>query len=279
MDIACEGGRHEGRGRHGDTAGRWRAGRVTLCLARAVGLGLVLAGAPALAESRTLSITATRADDTALPADAVLDVELLDVSRADAPSKQLASQRFRVKGWPALIRLPYDGAAIDPRMEYRVAARLVSGDRVILRTTTAYPVLTRGASDSVRIVLDTTEGPAAAASPETGLSGVTWEVGELGGRALVADDPPTLTFLDDGSFAMFGGCNRFRGKAQPADGRVAFPQPIAGTMKMCPPLRMELEKAMLAALGRTTGYQRNGLLLAFTDEAGVVVMRFRKAPR
>lgn len=206
-----------------------------------------------MAAPRTLSVTAARADDTAIPADAVLDVELLDVSRADAPSATVASARFRVKGWPALVRLAYDAAAIDPRMEYRVAARLLSGDRVMLRTATAYSVLTRGASDSVRIVLESTEAPVAAASPGPGLAGITWVVGEIGERAVVADDPPTLTFLDGGSFAMFGGCNRFRGKAQPADGSVAFPQPIAGTMKLCPPPRMELEKAMLDALGDTAG--------------------------
>ncbi len=254
------------------------AARLTRGVALALCLGLVLGGVPAIAENRTLTVTAARADGAAIPGDAVLEVELLDVSRVDAPSATVASQRFRVKGWPTLIRLRYDSAAIDPRMDYRVAARLMSGDRVLLRTTTAYPVLTRGASDTVRIQLESTGSAVASASPGPVLAGTTWEVSEIGGQALVADDPPTLTFLDDGSFGIFGGCNRFRGKAQPADGRVAFPQPIAGTMKMCPPARMEMEKALLAALDATTGYQRNGPLLAFTDKAGAAVLRFRKAP-
>lgn len=243
----------------------------------ALALGLALAGGKAVAETGALTITVTRADDAAVPADAVLDLALLDVSRADAPAVTVASQRFRVTGWPARVRLRYDRGAIDPRMEYRVVARLLSGERVLLRTTTAYPVLTRGASDSVRIALESAGAPAAEASPGPGLAGITWEASEIGGRALVADDPPTLAFLDDGTFAMFGGCNRFRGKAAPADGRVGFPQPITGTMKVCPPPRMALEQAMLAALGSTAGYRREGPLLALTDRAGVVVASFRKA--
>lgn len=35
---------------------------------------------------------------------------------------------------------------------------------------------------------------------------------------------------------------------------------------------------MLAALGSAEVYQRTGPLLDFTDPAGVIVVRFRKAP-
>lgn len=240
-------------------------------------LGLILTGGRAMAESRTLSITAAPAEGVAIPAGAVLDVELLDVSRADAPAKRVASQRFRVSGWPALLRLPYDTAAIDPRLDYRVAARLLAGDRVILRTTTAYPVLTRGASDTVRIELGDAAPSAPPFHPGPGLAGVTWELNDLGGRPPDPGEPPTLVFLADGSFVMFGGCNRFRGEARPADGRVTFPDPIAGTMKMCPPRGMEVEKAMLAALRATVGYRRDGPLLVLIDGAGASVARFRKA--
>lgn len=74
----------------------------------ALGLVLFLMGVPALAETRFLSITVSRTDGAELPADAVLEVDLLDVSRADAPSARVASQRLRVDAWPASIRLPYE---------------------------------------------------------------------------------------------------------------------------------------------------------------------------
>ncbi len=244
----------------------------------AVCVGLVLAGAPASAEARLLPITATREDDAATPADAVLDVELLDVSRADAAAVRIASQRFRVERWPAALRLRYDDASIDPRMTYVVAARLVSGDSVILRTTSAYPVLTRNAPDSATIVLTNAGRAEAAPPPGPGITGVSWAVTELGGRALVADDPPTLVFLDDGTFAMFGGCNRFRGKAPAADGRIAFSEPIVGTRRACPAPRMQLERDMLAALWTATRFERNGERLSLANDAGIAVVRLRAAP-
>lgn len=126
----------------------------------ALGIGLLLGESPAVAEVRTLAITATVPEGATIPPGAVLEVDLLGVSRADAPSTPLASQRFRATGWPALIRLRYDSEPIDARMEYRVAARLVSGDRVLLRTTSAYPVLTRNAPAQARIELADTGAPA-----------------------------------------------------------------------------------------------------------------------
>lgn len=267
-------GSRVGGGRPAEVAPRLRLG-ATLALA----VGVLFAGVPAMAESGILSLTATRADATESPTDAVLEVRLLDVSRADAPSATVAAQRFRVEGWPALIRLAYDTAAIDSRMEYRVAARLMSGDRVLLRTTTAYPVLTRGAPDHLSIALERTGAPPApAAGTDSALAGVTWEASELGGRQLVIENPPTLVFRDDGAFALFGGCNRFRGKVQAADGRLVFPASMAGTRKACPSPRTELEKATLEALASTTGYKRNGPLLVFTNPANLAVARFRKAP-
>jgi putative lipoprotein len=92
-----------------------------------------------------------------------------------------------VGAWPASIRLPYDGEAIDARMTYVVAARVMSGGTVHLRTTTAYPVLTRNAPESVAIVLEKTGGPAPTASAGPRISGVPWAVTEIGGRALIAE--------------------------------------------------------------------------------------------
>jgi putative lipoprotein len=240
---------------------------------------LVLAGVPALAETRTLSVVATFGAGAVLPPDATIEVELLDVSRADASSVRLASRRFRLRAVPALLRLPYDSAAIDERMTYVVAARVVSGDAVVMRTTSAFPVLTRGATDRVEIVLERMGARATEDSGANALAGVTWAATEIGGRALIAEDPPTVLFEEDGGFSMYGGCNRFRGRAEISDGRIAFVEPIAGTMMMCPPQRMSLERDMLDALQATAGYVRSGESLSLTNAAGVVVARFRAAPK
>ena len=51
-----------------------------------------------------------------LPPDAVLDVQLGDVSRADAPSTLLSAQRYGIARVPFPFTLSYDGALIDLRM-------------------------------------------------------------------------------------------------------------------------------------------------------------------
>lgn len=163
-------------------------------------------------------------------------------------------------------------------MTYVVAARVVSGGTVYLRTTEAYPVLTRNAPESLAIELAKAGSPTSPPSARQRITGVPWAATEISGRALIADDPPTIVFLDDGTFAMFGGCNRFRGRARLSDGRTTFVEPIAGTRRACPPPRMNLEDSILGALKSTVGYERNASLLSFTNEAGVVVVRFRGAP-
>ena len=243
-----------------------------------LGLALILSARQSLAETRTLTITARAASPATLPADAVIEVELRDVSRADAPAIRLSSQRFRATSMPVTVELRYDGDLIDDRMSYTVAARILSGNDVLYRTTAAYPALTRNAPARVAIELDraASAAPVAASGPKPDLSGATWSAGEIGGRALVADNPPTLSFEADGSFALFGGCNRFHGRADISEGRIAFTQPLAGTRKACPPERMKLERDILGALERSAGYERNEGSLALVNEAGVVVARFQK---
>lgn len=229
----------------------------------------------ALAEPRTLTITARLAEGATLPPDATIEVELLDVSRADAPSTRIAGQRYLLPALPAEMRLDYDAAAIDPRMTYVVSAHVLSGEAVVLRTTSAFPVLTRDASESPEIILEATGGgtPAAAAG-SAAIEGIAWTATEIAGRALIAQAPPTIAFEPDGSFAMFGGCNRFRGRATIGDGRITFVEPFAGTRRLCPPDRMKLEDDIVAALQATSGYVRNGPLLSFTNDAGRVTARF-----
>jgi len=245
-------------------------------------LALCLAAVSASAAEATLQVTLAYRERIALPPDAVAELQLLDVSRADAPAQVLAMQRFRMTRVPQDFVLPYDPSAIDARHSYTVAARILTGNRVLFRTTSAYPVLTRGAGTKVELLAQMSKDKAAAPSP-AGIAGVEWAVTEIGGRALVADDPPTLHLDDKGSFGLFGGCNRFTGKVavkagQAGRGDLRFPPNFAGTMRACVPPRDKLEKDMLAALARVTGYLREGRRLSLTDAQGLVVLRLVERP-
>ncbi|MEM1428856.1 MAG: YbaY family lipoprotein [Pseudomonadota bacterium] len=103
-------------------------------------------GARAQADTPAVSGTVTYLDRARLPPDAVLEVQLLDISLADAPAKVLASQTVApLAAPPYAFRLPYAADAIDDRHTYSVSARITQGERLVMISDTVTPVLTNGA--------------------------------------------------------------------------------------------------------------------------------------
>ena len=85
----------------------------------------------------------------ALPPRAVLTVQLLDVSRADAKATVLASQMLSADHQvPLAFELHYDPARIDGRMSYALQARIEDGNQLRFINTERVAVLTRGAPQS-----------------------------------------------------------------------------------------------------------------------------------
>ncbi len=93
----------------------------------------------------------------ALPAGAVVDVRLLDVSRMDAPATLLGRVEIVTRGEqvPVPFTIGYDAAAIDARFRYTLQVTITIEGRVAYRTTTAHPVLTSGApAANVEVVVE-----------------------------------------------------------------------------------------------------------------------------
>jgi putative lipoprotein len=231
-----------------------------------------------LAETMHLDMTVTYRERIALPPDAVLEVELLDTSRADAPSVRISSQRFKLTGVPRTVEIAYDTDLIEERLTYTVAAKIISDGNVMLRSTTATPVLRRGAPKSTEIVLEMMPQKTESNGPDQSIYGIAWAVYEIAGRMLVADDPPTLSLDQNGQFGLYGGCNRFTGTLDATDGQFSMPEDFAGTMMACPEDRERLERDTLEALSAATGYVRSGPNLALTNDSGVTVLRLREMP-
>ncbi len=92
-----------------------------------------------------------------LPSNAVFIAILEDVSQADVAAQELGRARLEPAGQPPFrFEIDYDRNLIDPRHRYAVRARVESGDRLLLASDTAYPVLTQGAGDKIHIVLKKT---------------------------------------------------------------------------------------------------------------------------
>jgi putative lipoprotein len=134
------------------------AARLRIAGLLILGFGLVSAAQFAPAQTANAEVTGavTYRERTALPQDAVIDVQLLDISVADAAAPIMAESMINAEGRqvPVSFVLTYDPAKIVPSHRYSVRATIRSGDGMLLFTTTqAYPVITHGAPSKVTLVL------------------------------------------------------------------------------------------------------------------------------
>ncbi|WP_395676259.1 YbaY family lipoprotein [Inquilinus sp.] len=126
---------------------------ATLILAACGPTGETATPTPAPVASATVTGSATYRERIALPADAELIVQLVDVSLADAPSTVVAEQRIAPVRVPADFTLSYDPARIDQRHSYAVSAKVERAGTLLFVTDTRHPVLTQGGGNAVDIVM------------------------------------------------------------------------------------------------------------------------------
>ncbi|MFZ9039665.1 MAG: YbaY family lipoprotein [Gammaproteobacteria bacterium] len=118
-------------------------------LALTISAGSIAGGEPA-------SVTGTVGyrERIALTPEAVVEVQLLDVSLADASAKLIAEQTIRPQHQvPIPFELVYDPAEIDARFTYAVRATIRERGRLMFTTDRSYRVLTRGSPSHVDLVL------------------------------------------------------------------------------------------------------------------------------
>ena len=91
----------------------------------------------------------------ALPPTAVIEVQLLDVSLADAPSKVLAEEKITLgeRQVPVPFTLTFNPAKIDQNHTYSVSARILANGELRFISDAAYNVITRGSPNRAELVL------------------------------------------------------------------------------------------------------------------------------
>jgi putative lipoprotein len=105
------------------------------------------------------------------------------------------------------------------------------------------------------------------------LTGTDWHVLEIRGEPVTVDPLPEVSFFEEGSFAAWAGCNRFRGSYTRDGSAITVPATVAGTMMGCPPPLDTLEREMIDAMISATGVALDGTTLVLTDAAGATVLR------
>ena len=110
----------------------------------------------ALTDSATVTGTVNYLPRIAMPSNAVLEVSLVDVNRADASAEVLASQStiFDDHQVPIPFELVYSPDQIDPRLSYAVKARILVDGQLQFINTSQFAVITRGNPTYVDVRVD-----------------------------------------------------------------------------------------------------------------------------
>ena len=98
----------------------------------------------------------------ALPPNAIILVQLQEVSRADAPSKTIAQEKITLgdRQVPVPFELKFEPTKIDAKHSDVVSARIVVDDELRFSSDKVYPVLTRDNPSHVEIILKPAEANA-----------------------------------------------------------------------------------------------------------------------
>lgn len=237
-------------------------------LALSVVLGLAACGGEHQAETVGDSADMARVEGAVvyrermlLPPGAGLEIQLQDISRADADATVLASVLLSPEGAPPYgFAIDYDPARIDPRMRYALRATIYSGDELLF-TSTDYIDPFQG--NPVEILVQRVPEAVRRAGP--GLEDGVWVLDTLAGELASAGaggKPVDLRF--DGAeqrAAGFSGCNRYTGgyvrEGVAEQGSPLSFGPLAGTRMACAE-GGELEQNYLRLLGVVNAFTLEG---------------------
>ena len=93
-----------------------------------------------------------------LPVDALVRVDLVNISRQGAPGITIGLQEIETGGRqvPIPFEIAYRPANIDPTHTYAVQASIVQGGRLLFTNTTTYKVITNGVVSNIEIIVEQT---------------------------------------------------------------------------------------------------------------------------
>lgn len=159
----------------------------------------------------------------ALPPNAVIEVSLVDVSRADAPAITLSSMKMSSgdRQVPFSFELLYDAGQIDARYTYAIQSRITVDGELQFINTSQFPVITNGNPTEVQVQVDPVDSPANQTEAnetqmENRLVGTVWQLEQIqyNNDTLIEANPPsdyTLEFMGDGQISIRTDCNQALG--------------------------------------------------------------------
>lgn len=256
---------------------------TTMCL-------LLATAAIAQQQGSTVTGSAIYRERMVLPANAVFEAILEDVSRTDAPAIVVGSFRKESPGNPPFeFAIAYDPKQIMEDHTYVVRARVNVGDKVMFTSTERQQVLTHGHGGEIgvpmmmRMAAKNAKASSASAGSSTSspaddepLRETYWKLVELQGKPVTVAEQKreaSLVFHTKGNrITGSGGCNRLMGGYMVEGSSLHF-KGVASTMMAC--LQgMETEQALIHALNKVESWKIHGRRLELFGKEEAPLARF-----
>jgi putative lipoprotein len=226
------------------------------------------------AAERTLTGQVMYRERIALPPNAVLSVQLADVSLADAPAAIIGERKVAPIGQvPIKFEISFDPQVIRPNMTYALQARITVDDRLLFTTDTRNqvdPLSDKPHNVMLKMVTPATE-------PETAaLYGQSWLIEYVDGIGVIAEPQATFRISEAGRAGGKGPCNAYFATAR-VDGEKIAISDIGSTYMACAPDVMAEEKALFDALTKAASYKIEAGKLTIADKDGRDILRFNAA--
>lgn len=232
----------------------------------------VALASPAQAETLTLRGEVTYLERIALPANAILRVQLVDAARA--PARITAEAPIAAGGQvPLTFTLNFDDGMIEPGHAYALVAEISSGGAVWFRNTESHAVNPLLPETPIVIITTFTgtlsERPAVPDVPATPpILDITWQAESIGDTTVVANARPTLSIAGDMRAGGRGGCNSYFAQAKLTGESLRF-SAVAATRMACEAADVAAqESGFFAALAATRFWRLRDGKLVLLDAGG-----------
>lgn len=255
----------------------------TLSIVAAVVVGIGVVGGSALFVTTSMPTASVAAEQTirgsvvyreriALPPEANLTVQLLDVSLADVAAQVIGETKISdISGSPIPYSLHFDANQLLPGHSYALQARIAAGDTLWFVNDTRHAIEPENAQQpfDINVVMVRQSSDVI---QNSNIEDKNWLAEDILGAGVIDTAQTTLSIAPDGAVDGSGGCNRFFGKATLTNDQLSFGA-VGSTYMQCPPALMNQERKFMEALEKTRSYKMDLGKLFLLDDKGEEIAR------
>jgi len=234
---------------------------------------------PVWAWAGTLEGTATYRERIALPAEAVLKIELIDLALPDRP-RVTVSAPTGAGQVPLAFTLTFEDSMILPQHDYALNAEILAGE-FRFRNTEPYPVNPLTQAEPILIVAqsvsqsDPPSSEPVVSEEQLPIIGVTWEATTIGEAPVPPGVDVSLLIEADLRAGGVGGCNSYFSQTTLTKDSFAIGE-LARTQRSCGYDRNMLEQSFFQALRTAATWTVEGETLTLLDASGKPTVMFER---